>query len=154
MLFRSQNDERNLLFEKELTVQSVIMPRLKMKLDFEKKAYGKGDEVTAKLELNTNVNQPLANTKVKFKAQLNGKQLTESAVTTNADGKTVLKFILPKDLNTIDGTVNALIDFEGSTESISRSIPIVLNQISMEFFAEGGDMVNGVQSKQIGRAHV
>jgi hypothetical protein len=147
-----KNDENALLFEKEITVQSVVMPRLKMKLDFEKKAYGKGDEVVAKLELNTNENKPLANKKVKFKAQLAGKAFEEKTVTTDASGKVNVKFALPKELNTVDGIVNALIDFEGSTESISRSIPIVLNDIKLEFFPEGGDMVSGVNNRIAFRA--
>jgi hypothetical protein len=147
-----KNDENALLFEKELTIQSVVMPRLKMKLEFEKKAYGKGDEVTTKLELNSNENKPLANKKVKFKAQLAGKELEEKSATTDADGKVNVKFTLPKELNTVDGIVNALIDFEGSTESISRSIPIVLNDIKLEFFPEGGDMVSGMNSRVAFRA--
>ena len=118
-----KNEEGGFQFEKEITVQNVVMPRLKMKLDFEKKAYGKGDEVVAKLELNTNANKPLTNTKVKFTAQLDGKSLSENSATTDAEGKVDLKFALPKDLNSIDGIVNAMIDFEGSTESISRSVP-------------------------------
>lgn len=147
-----KNNENSYRFEKDITVQSVVMPRLKMKLDFERKAYGKGDEVTAKLELNTNANQPLANSKVKFTASLAGKQLSANTATTDATGKTNLTFTLPKDLNTVDGLVNAMIDYEGSTESISRSVPIVLNKISMEFFAEGGDMVTGVTSRVAFRA--
>ncbi len=147
-----KNEEAGFLFEKEITVQSVVMPRLKMKLDFEKKAYGKGDEVVAKLELNTNENKALAHTKVRFTAQVDGKALTENSVTTDAAGKAKLKFTLPEDLNSIDGTINALIDFEGSTESISRSVPIVLNKIALEFFAEGGDMVANVNSTVAFRA--
>lgn len=147
-----KNEENGYRFEKDITVQNVVMPRLKMKLDFEKKAYGKGDEVVAKLELNTNANKPLANTKVKFSAQLDGKSLSDNSATTDATGKVNLKFTLPKDLNSIDGIVNAMIDFEGSTESISRSVPIVLNKISMEFFPEGGDMVANVNSKVAFRA--
>ena len=142
-----KNEENGFRFEKDITVQNVVTPRLKMKLDFEKKAYGKGDEVVAKLELNTNVNEPLANTKVKFSAELDGKSLSDNSAITDATGKVNLKFMLPKDLNSIDGIVNAMIDFEGSTESISRSVPIVLNKISMEFFPEGGDMVANVNSK-------
>lgn len=147
-----KNDENALLFEKEITVQAVVMPRLKMKIDFEKKAYGKGDEVVAKLELTTNENKPLANKKIKFKAQLSGVDFEEKSVTTDAAGKVSLKFNLPKDLKTTDGIINALIDFEGSTESVSRSIPIVLNEIKMEFFPEGGDMVTGMASRVAFRA--
>ena len=147
-----KNDENALLFEKEITVQQVVMPRLKMKIDFEKKAYGKGDEVVAKLELNTNENKPLANKKVKFKAMLNGVAFEDKNATTDAAGKVNLKFTLPKDLKTTDGVINALIDFEGNTESISRSIPIVLNEIKMEFFPEGGDMVAGMPARVAFRA--
>ena len=57
-------------FEKELQVQDIVLPNLKMKLDFEKKAFGAGDEVIAKLELNTNENKPLSNYKIKFVAKL------------------------------------------------------------------------------------
>lgn len=147
-----KNDENALLFEKEITVQQVVMPRLKMKIDFEKKAYGRGDEVTAKLELNTNENKPLTNQRVKFKAMLNGVAFEDKNATTDAAGKVNLKFTLPKDLKTTDGVINALIDFEGSTESISRSIPIVLNEIKMEFFPEGGDMVAGMPARVAFRA--
>ncbi|MFN8300171.1 MAG: MG2 domain-containing protein [Chitinophagales bacterium] len=147
-----KNDTSALVFEKEITVQSVVMPRLKMKLEFEKKAYGKGDEVVANLELHTNANTPLVKTKVKFSAMLEGKELNASSVTTDAAGKTQIKFNLPQSLNTTDGVVNAMIDFEGTTESISRSVPIVLNKIDLAFYPEGGDMVNGVNQRIAFRA--
>ncbi|MFN8309712.1 MAG: MG2 domain-containing protein [Chitinophagales bacterium] len=139
-------------FEKEITVQSVVMPRLKMNLDFDRKAYGKSDEVTATLKLNTNSNTPLANTKVKFSAQLDGVSFKDDQTITNATGIAKISFRLPADLKTTDGLLNAKIDFEGSTEAISRSIPIVLNQIALEFFPEGGDMVNGIHNKLAFRA--
>lgn len=142
-----KNDTAALVFEKEITLQSVVMPRLKMKLEFEKKAYGKGEEVVANLELNTNANTPLANTTVNFSAMLDGKELNAGKARTDANGKALLKFSLPQNLNSIDGVVNALIDFEGSTESISRSVPIVLNKIEMAFYPEGGDMVNGMNQR-------
>lgn len=147
-----KNEEGALLFEKEITVQNVVMPRLKMKLDFERKAYGKGDEVVAKVELNDNDNKPLLNTKVKFVARLDGNVLSEKTANTNEDGKANLKFKLPADLNSVDGLLNVMIDWDGSIESISRSVPIVLNKISLEFFPEGGDLVANVSSKVAFRA--
>lgn len=142
-----QNDKNLLAFEKEITIQSTVQPRLKMKMEFEKKAYGKGDNVVAKLELNKNDNTALANTKVKFVATVDGKEINAGNATTDASGKTQLQFTLPKDLNTIDGLLNAMIDFEGRTESISRSVPIVLNKIDLQFYPEGGDMVSGMNSR-------
>jgi hypothetical protein len=130
----------------------VVLPNLKMKLDFEKKAFGAGDQVVAKLELNTNENKPLANYKIKFVANLDGKQFTTSQDVTDADGLTFVKFNLPKELTTNDGLLNVMIEYNGSTESISRSIPIVLNKIKLQLFPEGGDLVNGLESKVAFRA--
>ncbi|HEX8515455.1 MAG TPA: MG2 domain-containing protein [Bacteroidia bacterium] len=139
-------------FVKELQVQDVILPNLKMKLDFEKKAFGPGDEVIAKLELNTNENKPLADHKIRFVANLNGKQIVSKSDATDENGLQYLKFILPGDLKTTDGLLNVMIDYNGSTESISRSIPIVLNNIKLQLFPEGGDLVSGLESRVAFRA--
>ena len=42
-----KNEPDSIFFTKELQVQDVILPTLKMKLDFERKAFGAGDEVVA-----------------------------------------------------------------------------------------------------------
>jgi uncharacterized protein YfaS (alpha-2-macroglobulin family) len=147
-----KNEDVNKVFEKELQVQDVVLPNLKMKLDFERKAFGAGDEVVAKLELNTNENQPLGNHTIKFVANLDGKQIVTKTDVTDVDGIQYIKFNLPKDLKTNDGLLNVMIDYNGSTESISRSIPIVLNKIKLELFPEGGDLVNGLQTKVAFRA--
>ncbi len=134
------------VFEKELQVQEVVLPNLKMKLDFEKKAFGAGDEVVAKLELNTNENKPLSNYKIKYVANLNGQQLIAKAEETDENGMKYVKFNLPKDLTTNDGLLNIMIEYNGLTESISRSIPILLNKIQFTAFPEGGDLVTSLES--------
>lgn len=144
--FMKNEGEEN-YFEKELQVQDVILPRLKMKLDFERKAFGAGDEVVAKLILNTNENKPLANYAAKFVANIDGQKIVANSVTTDEEGLKYIRFRLPEELNSSDGLLNVMIDYEGSTESISRSIPIVLNKIKMELFPEGGDMVQGLESR-------
>ena len=147
-----KNEGENNVFEKELQVQDIVLPNLKMKLDFEKKAFGAGDEVVAKLELNTNENKPLGNYKIKIVANLDGQQLLTKADVTDEEGIKYLKFNLPKDLKTNDGLLNVMIDYNGSTESISRSIPIILNTIKFNLFPEGGDLVNGLESSVAFRA--
>ncbi len=142
-----KNETDTVFFEKELTVQDVVLPNLKMKLDFERKAFGPGDEVIAKLELNTNENQPLANYNFKYIANLEGKKLLESTAVTGNDGVMYIRFKLPETLKTNDGLVNVLIDYQGQTESVSRSIPIVLNNINFAMYPEGGDLVNGLESR-------
>ncbi len=139
-------------FQKDIQVQEVILPNLKMKLDFEKKAYGPGDEVVVKLEVNTNENKALSNQKVKVVVNIDGQKFTEEVAMTNLMGQKSIKFSLPNKLKSNDGLVNIMIDHNGNTESISRSIPIVLNNIKMEFFPEGGDLVSGLTSNVAFRA--
>lgn len=141
-----KNEGDDNIFEKELQVQDVILPNLKMKLDFEKKAFGAGDEVIAKLELNTNENKPLSDHKIKIVANLNGQKLIEKAEVTDENGMRYIKFNLPKELKTNDGLLNIMIDYNGSTESISRSIPIILNKVEFTMFPEGGDLVCGLDN--------
>lgn len=147
-----KNEGEDNKFEKELQVQDVVLPNLKMKLDFEKKAFGAGDEVIAKLELNTNENKPLSNYKIKFVANLAGQQIVSKADITDENGLQYIRFQLPKELKTNDGLLNVMIDYNGSTESISRSIPIVLNTVKLQLFPEGGDLVEGLESKVAFRA--
>ncbi|MCW3072537.1 MAG: large extracellular alpha-helical protein [Bacteroidetes bacterium] len=147
-----KNEGEDNRFEKDIQVQDVVLPNLKMKLDFEKKAFGAGDEVVAKLELNTNENKPLSNYKIKFVANLDGKQIVAKGDVTDENGLQYLKFNLPAELKTNDGLLNVMIDYNGTTESISRSIPIVLNSIRLQLFPEGGDLVNGLESKVAFRA--
>ncbi len=137
---RNTNDA----FERDVQVQATVLPRLRMELDFMKKAYGPGDVVEAKLDLNTLANQPLANHDFMAKASLDGQQFKEVSGKTDGQGHAQVKFELPKGLETNDGLLNILIGYNGQTESISRSIPIVLNKIDLQFMPEGGDMVAGL----------
>jgi hypothetical protein len=133
-----KNEGEENSFERDLQVQDIILPNLKMKLNFEKKAFGAGDQVIAKLELNTNENKPLSDHKIKFVANLDGKKLIEKAEVTDEEGIKYIKFNLPSKLESSDGLLNVLIDYNGSTESVSRSIPIILNDIDFTAFPEGG----------------
>lgn len=141
-----KNESADNCFEKEIQIQDVVLPNLKMKLDFDRKAFGPGDLVAASIELNTNENKPLANTKIKYTVNINGIKTLEQTDLTDSEGKQRIKFGLPKDLKSNDGLLNVMIDYNGSTESISRSIPIVLNKIALSLFPEGGDLVSGLDN--------
>lgn len=147
-----KNNPQELLFEKQITLQSNILPRLKMSLEFDKKAYGVNDEVTATLKITRNNNAPLSNTGISGNVQLSGNDYTNIQATTASNGSAQIRFKLPASLETADGIVNIRIPFEGSTESISRSIPIVLNKITLNFMPEGGDMVAGILNRVAFRA--
>ncbi len=142
-----KNEPDSLFFEKEITVQDIIVPHLKMKLDFDRKAYGAGDEVIAKFNLESMDNQVLGNYPFEYIVQIKGDEIARVKAITDNEGTMHIKFNLPKKLERNDGLLNVLLQYEGITESISRSIPIVLNKISLKFYPEGGDLVSGIPNK-------
>ncbi len=133
-------------FEKEIQVQKVLFPRLLMKIDFEKEAYGAADKVDASLSVRTLEDAPLSGIRFNYKLSIAGSGVLQESGTTDKDGKAVLSFNLPNGLTSNDGILNITIPYEGNTESISRSVPIVLNNIDMEFFPEGGELLKNYEN--------
>jgi hypothetical protein len=107
--------------------------------------------VTVDLDIRTNENKPLT-APYKAVVRLDGKTIDTFDGLLGKDGKTSLSFSLPKILFTADGLLNVSLDYEGQTESIARSIPIVLNKIRLTFYPEGGDLTEGLESRVAFRA--
>ncbi len=141
-----KNFGEDFYYEKDIQVQKVNIPNLLMKLDFEKKAYGAGDQVVAQFELSALDKSPLANQNLNYNIALAGNSIEQSTATTDKDGKLNLVFNLPQDLKSNDGLLNIYLSHERQMESISRSIPIVLNDIDLQFFPEGGNFVAGIEN--------
>jgi TonB-dependent SusC/RagA subfamily outer membrane receptor len=125
-------------FEKEITVQRIIAPRLLMKLEIEKESYGNGDEVVAKISIRNLQDIPLRNLEFEVTAEIDDQTILSQKVLTDEIGAYQLKFNLPQNLKGDDGSVNVKFEYENNSESISRTIPILLNSIDLQFLPEGG----------------
>ncbi|WP_062057058.1 TonB-dependent receptor plug domain-containing protein [Aquimarina longa] len=141
-----KNFSTDCYFEKEIVVQKVISPNLLMKLEFEKKAYGSGSEVTAHFEAKNLKNIPLSNQEIKYEVNIKGEKFLSETINTNAKGKQDITFKLPDHLTTTDVILNVLVPHKGSRESISRSVPITLNTIDLQFFPESGTAIIGTEN--------
>lgn len=136
-----QNFGAGTYFEKELRVQKVVLPEVLMQLDFEREAYGAGDQVMANFKARTKKNEPLANKKLIYTVQLDGAIIYTKTATTNEEGKALLTYELPKKLATNKNLINVRFEEDGLTESIARSAPIVLNNLDVQLLPEGGTLV-------------
>ncbi|HCZ37777.1 MAG TPA: hypothetical protein DHV26_17795, partial [Cytophagales bacterium] len=134
-------------FKKEIQVQRILTPRLLLKLDFEKEAYGSGEPVSAKLTITNLKNEKVPQASVDLTIKLGGVVHLVKQVTSDLNGIAHLKFQLPDTLSSTDGILQAVVDTGDVQESISRSIPIVLNKISIQFLPEGGNLVQQVTSR-------
>lgn len=134
-------------FRKDIQVQHILTPRLLIKLDFEKESYGPGENVSAKLNVTNLKNEKEVNASVNFNVQINGNQILASEIRSDLQGEANIHFQLPDTLSTTDGLLQAIVKTQGVEESISRSIPIVLNKITVQFYPEGGHTLHNVHSK-------
>ncbi len=138
-----RNYGENHFFTKEITVQKIVQPKLLMNLEFEKEAYGSASEVVANFEVKDLKNQPLKNIEIHIAAMIQGKRYISSTLRTDDQGKANPRFVLPDTLTSRDALLNIMINFKGSTESISRSIPILFENIDLQFFPESGQLIAG-----------
>ncbi|RQO37589.1 hypothetical protein DBR39_11900 [Chryseobacterium sp. KBW03] len=140
-----QNEEGKNTFEKEITLQKIVSPRILMKLDFPKKGYGPGDEVTVDFSMRSLSSLPIPFYEADYTVMHDGETISEGKLITDKEGKKQLTFKLPEVLKSSDALLNIKVNFDGFTESISRNIPIVLNNLDVKFLPEGGTFINGIE---------
>jgi alpha-2-macroglobulin-like protein len=129
------------VFERTITLQSVITPKLSLSLDFVRKSAAPGEEVSASFTAFDLENKPLAHKKVRFTVMLDGRDYKADKTNTDEYGKATIRFRLPETLSTSDGLLSAIVEHDGEIESVARAIPIVLQKVALQFFPEGGDAV-------------
>lgn len=141
-----QNEREETFFSKEITVQKTIAPRILMKLNFPEKGYGPGSSVKADFSMRNLQDEPIRNYDGKYSVSIGGSVISTQPFKTNKDGKAEIHFTLPADLSVNDGLLNVTVEYDAFTESVSRSIPIVLNKIDLQFMPEGGTLVEGLSN--------
>lgn len=133
--------------ERPVIVSTYEPPRVKKKLEFLRKAYGEGDEVTATIEIKRPTGEAMAKKELAGAIRLDGQDLPRVKLTTNEDGGGLVRFTLPAKIATGDGLLTVLVEDGGVTESISKRIPIVLRKVQLGFFPEGGKLVSGLANR-------
>jgi TonB-dependent SusC/RagA subfamily outer membrane receptor len=135
------------IFTKDITVQKIVKPNLLLSLKFEKEGYGQSSKVQVNFNAKNLNNNPLQNKKIRYTVAAKGVTLVSEKSKTDAQGNAVLNFQLPDDLSTRDVVLNVQVDYRGSTESISRSVPVVLDTIDLQFLPEGGRFVANANNR-------
>ena len=132
---------------REIQVQEVVLPNLKLLLDLDRKAYKAGDLVSANFSAENLDNTPLANKNFQFLVFADGKNLLSQNGQTDPNGKKTFTFLLPKTSAGAKPVLNVQIENGDQSESISKSIPLAESELLVYFFPEGGDFVKGISSK-------
>jgi hypothetical protein len=149
-----------LLETRKFIVNRYVPDTFEKKLEFDGKSYGPGEFVQARIEVSRTAGGPMKDAKAHVVASADGKNFYEQkdakfTTITDASGtKTVLavRFKLPAEVfDKKDGPPSATLSVniqDGSdAEAIVRPIPLVTKNLRIDFFPEGGDMVEGVPGR-------
>jgi hypothetical protein len=134
-------------FDRKVIVSQYQPPRIKKKIEFLRKAYGAGDQVAAAVSLARATGEPLVTQTATAIVTVDEIEVTRFRVSTSAKGEAVAKFELPKQIARGDGLLTLLVDDGGVTESMQKRIPILVKQMSVELFPEGGELVSGLPGR-------
>jgi uncharacterized protein YfaS (alpha-2-macroglobulin family) len=130
-----------------IDVRSYRTPRLKAQIEFLKDGYGPGDRVTASVSVTRAEGGVPEGASVTVIGRVGGNEIHRSSTTLDSGGTASARFQLPEDLTSSDGTLSFVIEDGGVQETKSRSIPIVLNNLDLSLYPEGGDLVAGLPNR-------
>jgi hypothetical protein len=132
---------------KKVVVNTYEAPRLMKTLEFVRKAYGEGDQVSAAIEVKRATGEAFGDKALVGVITIDDAELARIAIKTDKDGKALARFALPAKIARGDGLLTILVEDGGVTESIQKRIPIVMKTIQFGMFPEGGDLVDGLPGR-------
>ena len=141
------SSDRGGTVERNIIVSQYQPPRIKKKLEFLRKAYGPGDKVAAALALNRATGEPLADKQITAIVTIDESEVARMPLRMSAKGTGIVKFDLPNTIARGDGLLTVLVADGGVTESIQKRIPILLREMQVQLFPEGGDLVAGLPGR-------
>lgn len=135
-----------MVYEKEINIQKYIAPRVLMKIDLNRESYGLGEEVVAIFTAKDLKNNALPNVEVQYGLYADGKEVERLYAETDNEGTAILKVKTPRDLNAQSVSMSAKISHKSQVESIRKTVPVILDNIDIQFLAEGGFLLEGVEN--------
>lgn len=132
---------------RKFDVRAYRAPRLKSQIEFVRKGYGPGDQVTALLSVERAEGGFPAGAKVTAVARVDDAEAWRGQAAVDALGKCQVQFPLPAKIERGDGTLAMVIEDGGVVETASKTIPILVKTVDVSLYPEGGDLVNGLMTR-------
>ena len=137
----------------EFQVRAYRVPRFKKELEFRQRSYGPGEKVEADFSAIRAEGGPLAGAAVRITATVDDEVIHQATTTTTPAGTCLISFTLPTLISDGAGQLSIVIDDGGTRETKSKTIPIQLGRVSVEFYPEGGYLVGGLKNRVYFAAH-
>ncbi|MEQ8818992.1 MAG: MG2 domain-containing protein [Sumerlaeia bacterium] len=132
--------------EREFNIRAYRAKRFRTQIEFAREGYGPGDSVLATMDIKRTEGEVPAGAPVTVIARVDGTEVHRSQMEVPANGIVTARFDLPETIAFGDGTLTFSVD-DGGVESASKTIPILLQHVTLQVFPEGGDLVGGVENR-------
>ncbi len=143
-----QTRAEKLLETRKFIVNTYVKDEFQKKLEFDGKSYGAGEWVQARVEALRTAGGALVNGRATVVASIEGVPIhNENDLKFNAKGVLNVRFKLPANVGNGNASLAVTIVDGGQPETIVRPIPVIGKRLTVEFFPEGGDLVEGVASR-------
>lgn len=133
--------------ERTFDIRAYRPPRIRTQIEFLRDGYGPGDTVVATLEATRAEGGVPEGATVTAIARVDGAEVARVPVTMSNTGNAEARFELPATIERGEGTLAFVIEDGGVVETASKTIPILLQTVDIQFYPEGGDLVAGVENR-------
>jgi A-macroglobulin TED domain/Alpha-2-macroglobulin family len=135
------------LDKRRFLVNNYVPEKLYKKLEFDGKSYGPGDLVQVKAEA-SRAEGVLKDVPVNVSVLIDGQEVKPQAPRQTDDkGVVNVRFRVPTSLSRGEGTIAVTFQDKDGPDPIVRPVPLVGKQLQVEFYPEGGELVEGIESR-------
>ena len=135
-------------FDRTVKIGNAWTNQLITKTDYTYTKEGNNENVSAKINFSNIDGFPYANKEVSYNVEIDFRNIAKGKAITDADGNINIKFTNDKPFLAKDGRISTSLKIAENT-IVNKYIPIVStsNQVDVQFFPEGGDMINSVRGR-------
>jgi len=143
-----RNAGEGYFFDKTFTVGSVFSNNIITKADYQYKDIDGKQVLTAILNYTDDQGTPLANKNVQYRIMVNKAQELVKTIKTDAAGNALLNILNEKQTDLTGAYIRTVIS-NSAGKDVIKDFPIKANlaQSDVQFFPEGGNLINGVVSR-------
>ncbi|MCB0822585.1 MAG: hypothetical protein KDC09_07810, partial [Bacteroidales bacterium] len=138
-----QNGKSPYMFRRDIRVEQLVRPRVMVDVKYNQTNYAGGDELKAEAVIYDGHHQVITHAKGECTLEVDGTRTATIPFTTDENGQTEIDASLPAFLPQGGVVLNFSFDHQELLEQVKTDVPYSAGIVSLRFFPEGGDLVNG-----------
>jgi hypothetical protein len=142
------NFDNAYFFKKTVPVGNAIDKQVNTNVTFSKTGSDKSLQITSRIVYKDMDGNPLPNKRITWSISSNVDDIAKGKGTTDASGALTISFTNSKSIDLTGAAITAFVDL-GNKKVAGNTFPLksVLGDADVQFFPEGGEMLNSVRSK-------